>query len=132
MIGIVVVAHSHRLAVGIKELTDQMTQCQVCVAAAGGLDENVLGTNAERIRRAIEEVYSPDGVLVLIDLSSAVMSTEMAIESLPPEYQRDILVSDAPLVEGAVVAAVEASIGRSLAEVNAAALAAREMQKIVR
>jgi len=132
MIGIVVVAHSHRLAEGVKELADQMTQCRVCVAAAGGLDDNTPGTNAERIKRAIEEVYSPDGVLVLVDLGSAVMSADLAISALPAEQQHDILLTDAPLVEGAIVAAVEASIGRSLAEVNAAALAAREMQKIVR
>jgi PTS hybrid protein len=132
MIGIVIVAHSHQLAEGVKELADQMTQGPVCIAAAGGLDEETLGTNADRIRHAIEEVYSPDGVLVLVDLGSAVLSTEMAIEALPVECQRDVLLSDAPLVEGAVVAAIEASIGRGLAEVNAAALAAKEMQKIIR
>jgi len=68
--------------------------------------------------------------LILVDLGSALMSTQLAIEMLSPEQQPFIKLSNAPIVEGAIVAAVEASLGYSLAEVNAAAEAARDMEKI--
>lgn len=132
MIGIVVVSHSAGLAEGVKELADGMTRGVVAIAAAGGGPEGTLGTNAERIREAIDAVYSPDGVLVLMDLGSAVMSAELAVETLEAERAPRVRLSDAPLVEGAVVAAVEASLGKSLADVDAAAVAARQMQKVER
>ncbi len=132
MIGMVLVSHSARLAEGVKELAEQMTGGSVQIAAAGGGPDGSLGTDAERIRAAIEQTYSPDGVLVLMDLGSAVMSAELAVEMLPPERVAQVLLSNAPLVEGAVVAAVEASIGRSLAEANEAAEGAAAMQKVER
>ncbi|GFP25343.1 phosphotransferase system, enzyme I, PtsI [Candidatus Hakubella thermalkaliphila] len=130
MIGIVIVAHSQKLAEGVKELAEQMSQGRVPIVAAGGLDDTTIGTNMERILSAINAVYQPDGVLVLMDLGSAVMSAEMAIETLSPEQQAKVLLSPAPLVEGAIAAAVEAAIGNSLAEVNAAACAVVNMPKV--
>jgi dihydroxyacetone kinase phosphotransfer subunit len=130
MIGIVLVAHSHSLAEGLREMAAQMAQHQVKIAAAGGVDEETIGTNAERIHKALEAVYSPDGVLVLFDLGSALLSTQMAIEMLPDEKQPHVKLSRAPMVEGAIVAAVEASLGHTLDEVNAAAEAAKDMDKI--
>ncbi len=121
MVGIVIVAHSAKLAEGVKELADQMTQGRVPIVAAGGLDENTIGTNMERILEAINAVYRPDGVLVLMDLGSAVLSTEMAIQMLPPEQQSKVVMSEAPIVEGAIAAAVEASVGSPLEKVDAAA-----------
>jgi dihydroxyacetone kinase phosphotransfer subunit len=132
MIGIVIVSHSARLAEGVKELADQMTQGSVQVAAAGGAPDGSLGTSVDGIRAAIERVYSPDGVLVLMDLGSAVMSAQIARESLDRDPADRVLLCDAPLVEGAVVAAVEASTGKSLREVEAAAMAARQLQKVER
>lgn len=131
MIGIVLVSHSHWLAKGLQKMAQQMTQDKVKIAAAGGVDEETIGTNAEHIQQAIQEVYTPDGVLVLFDLGSALLSTQTAIELLPEEQQEQIKLCDAPLVEGAIVAAVEASIGRSLEEVSNAAEAAKTMEKIV-
>ncbi len=131
MIGIVIVAHSARLAEGVKEMADQMAKGLVPIAAAGGVDDVTLGTNADRIYEAIERVYSDDGVLVLFDLGSALFSTQMALERLDDSRQAHVLLSEAPLVEGAIVAAVEASLGHDLATVNAAAVAARDMQKIL-
>ena len=96
-----------------------MGQGRVPIAAAGGLDDTTIGTNMERILEAIEAVYQPGGVLVLMDLGSAVMSTELAVGMLPPEQQSQVMLSEAPLVEGAIAATVEASIGKSLAEVDA-------------
>lgn len=131
MIGIVLVSHSHLLAKGLQDMAIQMSQNRVKIATAGGVDDQTIGTNAERIYQAIAEVYSAEGVLILFDLGSALLSTQMAIEMFPPEQQPQIKVSGAHFVEGAIVAAVEASLGHSLAEVNAAAEAVKDMQKIL-
>jgi len=131
MVGIVIVSHSAKVANGVKEMAEQMSQKRVPIAAAGGVDDQTMGTNAERIFAALQKAYSPDGVLVLMDLGSAVMSTQMAIEMLTEEQQQKVKMSEAPLVEGAIVAAVEASLGHSLEAVNSAAEAAGNMRKIL-
>ncbi len=131
MVGIVIVSHSAKVADGVKEMAEQMSQGRVPIAAAGGVDDETMGTNAERIFAALQEAYSPDGVLVLMDLGSAVMSAQMAIEMLDEEKRGLVRMSDAPLVEGAIVAAVESSLGRTLEEVNKAAEAAGNMRKIL-
>jgi phosphocarrier protein FPr len=131
MIGIVLVSHSHWLAYGLAQLVAQVSQGKVNLATAGGVDDDIIGTNAERIRAAINQVYSPDGVLILFDLGSALISTQLAIEELPPEQQAHIKLSAAPFVEGAYVAVVEASLDRTLAEINEAAEAAKDMPKIL-
>ncbi len=130
MIGIVIVSHSPLIAEGVRDLASEMTQGKVKIIPAGGLDDTTIGTNAERIYQALLEASNPDGVLVLADLGSAVLSTQAAIELLPEADQKYILLSNAPLVEGAVVAAVQASIGDTLEAVNAAAEAASTMNKL--
>ncbi len=135
MIGLVLVSHSHLIAQGLRDLADQMANGQVQIAPAGGCEVNgklVLGADAMRILQAIEETWSDDGVLVLVDLGSAVLSAELAIEMLPPEKQERCLVSNAPLVEGAIVAALHASMGESLEDVNAMAEDALNLRKIER
>ncbi len=117
-VGLVIVSHSARLAAGVVELAGQMAQGKTPIAAAGGMDGDVIGTSVERILAAIEKVTGPDGVLILLDLGSAILSTEMALEMLDEEQRGRVRLSIAPLVEGAVVAAVEASVGRSLAAVQ--------------
>ena len=118
MIGIVVVSHSASLADGILELAREMAGTEVKMAAAGGLamPGRPLGTDAALVAQAIEAVDSGDGVLVLMDLGSAVLSAEMALEMVPPELRERILLCGAPLVEGAVAAAVQAKLGCSLAQ----------------
>jgi phosphoenolpyruvate---glycerone phosphotransferase subunit DhaM len=128
-VSLVLVSHSRQLAEGVRELAGQMTQGSVKIAVAGGTADGRLGTDATAILAAIEEVRGPDGVLVLVDLGSAVLSTQMAIEQLPDADGR-VLLSNAPFVEGAVIAAVEASIDSDLDGVAAAALGAREMEKV--
>lgn len=130
MVGIVLVSHSATLAAGLLQLTEQVAGNQVKVAAAGGLNDNTLGTSAERIRQAIEQVYAPDGVLILFDLGSALMSTEMALHMLPPAKRKNIKLSNAPLVEGALAAVVEASLGSPLYQVNTAAEAVLAAPKL--
>lgn len=132
MIGIVIVSHSHCLAQGVCEVADQMAGNEVKIVAAGGIqdgDEWRLGTDPLRVMAAIEEAWSEDGVLLLLDMGSAVLGAEMAVELLPPEQQAKCLLSNAPLVEGAIVAALEASLGQSLAKVNAAAEDALRIHK---
>ncbi len=133
MVGVVFVSHSHLLAQGLCDFVSQVAKDKVNIAPAGGVDEITLGTNAERIKYAIETVYSPEGVLVLVDLGSALLSVETAIDMLPAEMKPHIKLSNAPLVEGAYVAVVQASLelGESLEELNAIAEAAKDMQKIL-
>ncbi|HEX3629534.1 MAG TPA: dihydroxyacetone kinase phosphoryl donor subunit DhaM [Candidatus Dormibacteraeota bacterium] len=128
-VSLVLVSHSRQLAEGVRDLAAQMTQGKVKIAVAGGTADGRLGTDPNAIMEAITEVRGPEGVLVLVDLGSAVLSTQMAIEQLAESGGR-VLLSNAPFVEGAVIAAVEASIDNDLDSVAAAALAAREMEKV--
>src|SRR5207245_7096735 len=95
-----------------------MTQGKTPIAAAGGASDDILGTSADKILAAILSVDGPDGVLVLLDLGSAILSAEMALEMLSDEQRDRVRLSYAPLVEGAVAAALEASLGRPLAQVQ--------------
>lgn len=133
MVSLVIVSHSATLAEGVRELADQMAQGQVAIAAAGGIDdpENPIGTDPMRVMEAIETVYSADGVVVLMDLGSALMSAEMALEFLTAEQQANVFLCAAPLVEGAVSAAVTAMSGGTPQQVLAeaqSALAAKQAQ----
>src|SRR5919197_2560535 len=118
MVGIVIVSHSETLAAGVRELAAEMAGPDVRVELAGGLaEEGALGTDAVRVMEAIGRADSGDGVLVLMDLGSAVLSAETALDFLTPEQRESVLLCEAPLVEGAVAAAVAARLGRPLAEV---------------
>ena len=128
MVGIVVVSHSQALAEGVVTLAREMGGAELAIEAAGGLDEpGVLGTDAQRVNAAIERAMSDDGVLVLMDLGSALLSAEFAIEMLGAGSDR-VRLSDAPLVEGAVAAAAAASGGATLDEVAAEARDALKMK----
>ena len=126
---LVLVSHSKMLAEGLRDMVVQVAGDTVHVAAAGGTADGRLGTNAEAIVEAIRAVDDGDGVLVLLDLGSAWLSVEMALDELSETEQARVLVSEAPLVEGAVLAAVQASVGASLSEVAAAAAGAASMSK---
>lgn len=129
-IGILLVSHSPRLAEGLRELIEQVTQDSVPIGvAAGGEAADVLGTSAVAIAEAAAALGAADGVVVLMDLGSAVLSAEMALD-LMPTLRQNIRLADAPFVEGAVAAAVEASLGSELAVVLAAAEAARGQSKL--
>jgi multiphosphoryl transfer protein len=123
VVGIVIVSHSATLARGVAELAREMGGDDIRIATAGGLDEpgHPLGTDAAVVVEAIESARSGDGVLVLMDLGSAVMSAEMALEMLD-EADEEVLLCAAPLVEGAVAAAAQARQGATLAEVAAEAM----------
>ncbi len=120
-VGLVIVSHSAQLAAGVAELAGQMVQGNVPIAAAGGGPDDILGTSTDKILAAIQSLDNPDGVLVLLDLGSAILSTEMALEMLDDQQRKHVRLSFAPLVEGAVAAALEATLGHSLAQVQQAA-----------
>jgi dihydroxyacetone kinase phosphotransfer subunit len=111
MVGIVIVSHSEALAKSIVDLTKMMAD-GAKIEAAGGLEDGSFGTSYERIKAAVDAVYSEDGVIVLMDMGSAVMTTEMVLE----EYDETakIRMVDAPIVESAVAASVSALCGSDL------------------
>ena len=123
MVGIVLVSHSPTLARGVLELIEQMVRGRVQIALAAGLDnpDNIIGTDPLQVLAAINDVYSDDGVLVLMDLGSALMSAEAAVELLPEVRRAHVYLCDGPLVEGAVVAAALAMGGAPIARVYAEA-----------
>lgn len=119
MISFVVVSHSARLAEGVCELAEQAAQGKVRLAAAGGTSDpaNPIGTDAVKVLGAIESVYSEDGVLVFMDLGSAVLSAETALGFLDESKRARVHLCSAPLVEGTVAALSLAAAGASLAEI---------------
>jgi multiphosphoryl transfer protein len=123
LVGIVIVSHSRALARAAVALAAEMLHGRpVRIAVAAGLDEVTLGTDAVRIKEAIQEVDSPEGVVVLMDLGSAVLSAELALDLIDdPDVRERVILSAAPLVEGLVVAAVAAAGGAGRKEVAAEA-----------
>ena len=128
MIGLVIVTHSAKLAEGVAELARTMGGEDLAIATAGGLDTpgNPLGTDPVMVLAAIDQVYSEEGVIILMDLGSAVLSAEMALDLLPADRRSRVVLCDAPLVEGAVAAAAQARLGSSLEQVVAEARRALE------
>lgn len=129
-VSLVIVSHSEKLAAGVAELAGQMAGEKVAIGVAGGAADGSLGTSVDKILDALRRVSGPDGTLLLLDLGSAVMAAEMAVETFALEEPHPVEISSAPLVEGAVLAAVEASIGSALREVAEAAAAATELPKV--
>jgi phosphoenolpyruvate---glycerone phosphotransferase subunit DhaM len=121
IVGIVIVSHSADVARGTADMVRQMVGEEVPCAFCGGNPAGGLGTDPGQIQTAIAEVWSAAGVAVLVDLGAAEMNAEMAIELLGDGRGEKVRVCNAPLVEGAVIAAVEASGGADLATVCAAA-----------
>jgi dihydroxyacetone kinase phosphotransfer subunit len=130
LVGIVVVSHSAQIAAGTVELARQMAGDDLRIEAAGGTADGSLGTDAAAIMAAIVAAEGGAGVLVLMDLGSAVLATQTALELLGADVAAHVRLSGGPLVEGAVVAAVQASIGDDLAAVLAAAEEAASLPKI--
>lgn len=114
MIAFVLVSHSRKLAEGAKELGLMMAP-DVPVEAAGGLPDGGLGTDYDSIRAAIEKVSLPgvDTVLIIMDMGSSCMTTEMVLEERNGLLPKAVMV-DCPFAEGAVAAMVSASLGEDL------------------
>ena len=120
-VGIVIVSHSPRVAEGAADMVRQMVGGEVPLAWCGGDPAGGLGTSVEAILDAIQRAWSDRGVAILVDLGGAETNSEMAIEMLPADKANKVVVCNAPVVEGAVMAATEASGGASLAQVQATA-----------
>jgi len=113
-VGIVIVSHSIKVAEGAADMVRQMVGESVPLAYAGGNPEGGLGTDVGQIVDAIDRAWSDAGVAILIDLGGAETNSEMAIEMLPTDRQKRVVICNAPIVEGAVIAATEASGGSPL------------------
>ncbi len=113
MVSLVLVSHSKLLAESLVHLVRQMAGEEVKIGVAAGAGENHddFGTDATQIAQVIQEVDSPDGIVILMDLGSAILSAEMAMELLPDEVRSRVHFCPAPLVEGAIAAGVQASLG---------------------
>ena len=132
--GLVLVSHSATLVDGLREMVVQVAGDATPVATAGGTDDGRLGTSAPRIVAAIRSAIDAGAseTLVLLDLGSAALSLELATEELDDTERARVRITEAPLVEGAVLAAVQASIGASIDDVVAAAESAATMTKLPR
>jgi phosphoenolpyruvate---glycerone phosphotransferase subunit DhaM len=131
LVGIVVVSHSAAVAAGIAEMAAQMAGPRVRIVAAGGTADGSLGTDATRIATAMAAADAGAGVVVLADLGSAVIASRLAVELSPPDLAARVRISRGPIVEGAVVAAVQAAAGDTVEAVVKAADDAALMRKIV-
>ena len=125
MVSLVIVAHSRALAEALVALARQVASADVRIAVAAGAGEGGLdfGTDATEISTAVQKVYTSAGVVILVDMGSAILSAEMALEFLPEGMRSRVVICSAPLVEGAITAAVQASLGSDLESV------VREAQK---
>jgi dihydroxyacetone kinase phosphotransfer subunit len=120
-VGIVIVSHSAKVAEGAADMVRQMVGDNVPLASVGGNAEGGLGTDVAAIMAAIDKAWSEAGVAILVDLGGAETNSEMAVEMMPEERRERIVICNAPIVEGAVMAATEASGGSPLAVVRATA-----------
>jgi dihydroxyacetone kinase phosphotransfer subunit len=120
-VSIVIVSHSPDIAKGTADMVRQMVGSEVRVAFCGGNPDGGLGTDVSRIIDAIETVWSPKGVAILVDLGGAETNSEMAVEMLAAGRREHVVVCNAPIVEGAVMAATEAAGGSMLEKVRAVA-----------
>jgi len=131
-VGLVLVSHSEQLVAGLGAIVAQFGGSDVPVGLAGGTEDGRIGTTAPRIESAIRTVLEAgaDGAIVLLDFGIALLSLEVALEMLEPDVRARVRVSDAPLVEGAFLAGVQASTGSTLDEVAEAARAWQSLPKI--
>jgi len=137
-VSLVLISHSRAIGEGLRDMVAQVAGPDVRVAVAAGTEDGRLGTSAPLITEAIRWALADgpagpvEGALVLLDLGSAALSLDLALEELSDAERARTRVSEAPLVEGAVLAAVQASVGASLDDAFAAAADAASMTKIPR
>lgn len=127
MVGIVIVSHSEKLAEGVVEVSRMMAE-NVPIAAAGGMEDGTLGTSYDKIKSAVESLYSEDGVVILADMGSAVMTAEIVLEDIKLE---NVKILNCPLVEGAILAAMESIGGRDLEKLAEIVETAHPSKKLI-
>lgn len=132
MVNLVIVSHSARLGEGVGELAQQMLMGGSCkIAIAAGIDDpqNPIGTDPIKVMEAIESVSDADHVLVMMDIGSALLSAETALELLDPAIAAKVRLCAAPLVEGTLAATVSAASGADIDKVIADAMNALEAKR---
>ncbi len=127
MVGIVIVSHSEKLAEGVVEVSRMMAE-DVPIVAAGGMEDGTLGTSYDKIKSAVESLYSEDGVVILADMGSAVMTAEIVLEDIKLE---NVKILNCPLVEGAILAAMESIGGRDLEKLAEIVETAHPSKKLI-
>lgn len=116
MVSLLIVSHSENLAKGTKELAQEMAR-DVKIEAVGGTADGRLGNDFNKIYDALDAIYSDDGVIVLFDLGSSYLTAELVQESFQAEGREKIKIVDTALVEGAVIAAIEMSLDKSIEDI---------------
>lgn len=127
MIGIVVVSHSSKVAEGVVDIAKQVSNEAIPIMAAGGTSDGRIGTDAMKIKDAIEAVDQGNGVLIFVDLGSAILSAETAIDLLGAE---SVEIVDAPLVEGVIASSVQVTITNDIEDIKRVAHESKNMNKI--
>lgn len=128
-VGIVVVSHSRKIAEGIVELAAQMAET-TRIMAAGGTDDDGIGTSFDAVTSALQAADDGEGVVIICDLGSAVLTAETVLDFLDDESRARTRIADAPIVEGTVAAAVAAESGEGLEGVLTAAESANRPSRV--
>ena len=116
MVSLILLSHSRKVVEGIKDIAGEMAR-RTPIFIAGGDSEGGLGSNYDMIKDVIQQAYSPDGAVILFDLGSSAMTAEVVLDELEDAMKHSFKIVKAPLVEGAIVAAVEINSGSSLGDV---------------
>jgi len=127
MVGIVVVSHSSKVAEGVVDIAKQVSSTVIPIMAAGGTSDGRIGTDAMKIKDAIEAVDQGNGVLIFVDLGSAILSAETAIDLLGVDT---VEIVDAPLVEGVIATSVQVTLTNDIEDVKRVAHESKNMNKI--
>jgi len=114
MVSILIVSHSYSLAKGVKEIALMMAP-NINIEDAGGIDKNTLGTSYEKIKEKINKIYTNDGLLILTDMGSSTMTSQMVLEEL---NLPNIVICNCPLVEGTIKAAIDCSLNKSINDIK--------------
>jgi dihydroxyacetone kinase phosphotransfer subunit len=130
MTGVIIVSHSEKLAEGLRDIVMEMNDGSVAIIAAGGADGGRIGTNTFRIKAAIEKLAERDHILIFVDLGSAILCSETAIEMVDEEIQKKVHIVDAPLVEGVVGGVIQATICNDLEGIIATAKEGATLRKV--
>jgi PTS hybrid protein len=130
MIGLVIVSHSNKISEGVVDLCYEMAGEDLKIISAGGTSDGRIGTDPMLIKESIEKTYDGDGVVILADIGSSIMSSELAIEMLEEGIKEKVHILDAPIVEGSIAVSVQASISNDMEEIKKAAEEARNTRKI--
>ncbi|MDR2183400.1 MAG: PTS-dependent dihydroxyacetone kinase phosphotransferase subunit DhaM [Clostridiales bacterium] len=127
MVSLILISHSPKIVEGIKDMLDEMAK-GIPLFVAGGNNAGGLGSDYELIKDAMHKAHSPDGVIILFDLGSSFMTADTVLDEMDDAMKSNFVVSRAPLVEGAIAAAIEISFGANLEDVQAT-LKEMEMMK---